>query len=97
MAKKTIFLTPEDDLGAIINASEPGDLIQLSEGTYRTKFTIFVNSLTIRGAGAEKTRIVWDDFAQKIHEDGKEFNTFRTWTLAVCGDRNYYGRSLCRQ
>ena len=72
MAKKTIFLTPEDDLGAIINASEPGDLIQLSEGTYRTKFTIFVNSLTIRGAGAEKPELSGMILHKKVHEDGKE-------------------------
>ena len=83
---KTIFLTPADDLEAVINASEPGDTIQLSEGIYRTKFTIFVNSLRIRGAGADKTVIVWDDYAEKIHKDGKEYNTFRTYTLAVCGD-----------
>lgn len=42
----------------------------------------------------DKTVIVWDDYAEKIHEDGKAYNTFRTWTLAVCAD-NVTMEDLC--
>lgn len=80
------ILTPDDDLQAVLDHSSPGDFIQLSEGDFRVKCTVFVPSLTIRGAGMDKTRIIWDDYANKIHEDGKEYNTFRTWTMAVCAD-----------
>ena len=59
------ILTPDDDLAAVLAQASPGDLIQLSEGTFRLKCTVFVPSLVIRGAGMDKTRIVWDDFAQK--------------------------------
>ena len=80
------ILTPDDDLQAVLDQSSPGDFIQLSEGDFRVKCTVFVPSLTIRGAGMDKTRIIWDDYANKIHADGKEYNTFRTWTMAVCAD-----------
>ena len=80
------ILTPDDDLQAVLDQSSPGDFIQLSEGDFRIKCTVFVPTLTIRGAGMDKTRIIWDDYANKIHADGKEYNTFRTWTMAVCAD-----------
>ena len=61
-------------------------MIKLSEGDYRVKAAIFTPGLTLRGAGAGRTRIVWDDYAKKPDERGVEYNTFRTWTLAVCAD-----------
>ena len=92
MPDKTIFVTPDANLQGTLTSAQPGDILQLSEGEYRTKCTIFVPGITIRGAGPDKTRIVWDDYALKIHEDGKEFNTFRTWILAVCADHVTMGK-----
>ncbi len=86
MGTFTKIETPEDDLQYVLDHSEAGDIIQLSEGDFRIKCTVSVPSLTIRGAGMDKTRILWDDYARKIHADGKEYNTFRTWTMAVCAD-----------
>lgn len=86
MNKSHILLTPGDDLQKAFDCAEPGDTIQLSAGTFRTKCQILTPGLTIRGAGMDKTVIVWDDYAKKIHEDGKEFVTFRTFTVAVCAD-----------
>ena len=70
MSKNTIFLSSGDDLQGAFDNAGPGDIIQLSEGEYRTKCTIFVPEITIRGEGPDKTVIVWDDYAEKIHEDG---------------------------
>ncbi|MBQ8052328.1 MAG: pectin esterase [Lachnospiraceae bacterium] len=86
MAKSYNTITPFDNLQEVFDRACPGDKIQLSEGVFRIKATIFVPGLTICGAGSDKTVIVWDDYANKIHADGKEYNTFRTWTLAVCAD-----------
>jgi len=86
MAKLYNTITPFDNLQEVFDRACPGDKIQLSEGVFRIKATIFVPGLTICGAGSDKTVIVWDDYANKIHADGKEYNTFRTWTLAVCAD-----------
>ena len=81
-----ILVTPRDDLQLCLNKARPGDIIQLSPGEYRTKCILSVPDVTIRGSGMDKTRIVWDDYAEKMHEDGKAYNTFRTWTMAVCAD-----------
>ena len=77
---------PGDDLQQIFDRAAPGDVIQLAAGDYRIKSTIFTPGLTLLGAGADRTRIVWDDYAKKLDEHGVEYNTFRTWTLAVCAD-----------
>lgn len=79
-----ILLTPGNDLQKAFDTAKEGDIIQLSEGDFRQKCIIRTPGLTIRGSGMDKTRIIWDDYAKKIHEDGQEFNTFRTFTLAVC-------------
>lgn len=71
--------------GALENA-RAGETITLSPGDYRLKAAIFTPGLTLRGAGAGNTRIIWDDYAKKPDETGTEYNTFRTWTLAVCAD-----------
>ncbi len=81
-----ISVCPGDDLQAVFDHAAPGETLRLAPGGYRVKSAIFTDGLTLEGAGADRTRIVWDDYAQKIHADGKEYNTFRTWTLAVCAD-----------
>ena len=86
MAKVHNISAPNGSLQKVFDSAEPGDEIQLSEGDFRVKSTIFVPGIKVRGAGRDKTRIIWDDYANKIHADGKEYNTFRTWTLAVCAD-----------
>ena len=80
------MLYPQDDLQRALDAAQPGAVIQLAPGDFRCKVMITVPGLTIRGAGADKTRIIWDDYALKLDEQGREYNTFRTWTVAVCAD-----------
>ncbi len=81
-----MLIMPTDDLQKILDSRSPGDVVELGEGTFRIKCKISVPALTIRGRGRDRTRIVWDDYANKIASDGKEFNTFRTWTMAVVSD-----------
>ncbi len=81
-----IELHPGDDLQKALDSAHPGDAVHLAAGEYRTKSSISVPGLTIVGEGADRTRIVWDDYAKKLDDTGKEYNTFRTWTLAVCAD-----------
>ena len=77
---------PGQSLQQALDRAQPGDTLRLSEGEYREKAVISTPGLTLEGAGAERTRIVWGDYAKKLDEQGVEYNTFRTWTLAVCAD-----------
>lgn len=79
-------LTPQDDLQRCLDAAAPGQQIDLAPGDYRCKLMITTPGLILRGAGADRTRILWDDYAQKLDDQGQEYNTFRTWTVAVCAD-----------
>ena len=81
-----IQVDPSCKLQQALDHARPGDVIELAEGEYRAKAVITTPNLTLIGAGAERTRIVWDDYAKKLDEKGVEYNTFRTWTLAVCAD-----------
>lgn len=81
-----IYITPDDRLQKVFDAAAPGSVIHLSAGVYRQKAVIRTPGLTIVGAGAGKSRIIYDDYARKRGEDGFELITFRTYTLAVCAD-----------
>lgn len=79
-----LFVQPWENLQEILDRARPGQTVRLGPGEYRAKAVIRTPGLTLEGAGADRTRIVWDDYAKKRDEKGAEYNTFRTWTLAVC-------------
>lgn len=85
--QQTIYASPQDDLQAIFDSAQENAVIYLSAGTYRQKTVIRVPGLTLIGEGADKTKLVYDDYAKKLDEQGREYVTFRTYTLAVCADR----------
>lgn len=80
------YVTPADDLQAVFDRAPAGSTISLSPGIYRQKILLSTPGLTLVGAGPEQTQLVFDDHAKKRHPNGYEFNTFRTYTLAVCAD-----------
>ena len=81
-----LTLTPADDLQKAFDSAPENAEIHLAEGVYRQKVLLRTPGLTIVGAGAENTRIVFGDHARKRDYLGAEYNTFRTYTLAVCAD-----------
>lgn len=83
---ETIFISPEDDLQAVFDSAPENAVVHLPEGIYRQKAVIRTRGLTLVGAGADKTKIVYGDYARKRDPFGVEYNTFRTYTLAVCAD-----------
>ena len=58
----------------------------LEPGIYREKLEISVPGIEITGNSAEDTKIVFGDYAKKLDEKGVEYNTFRTYTVAVLAD-----------
>lgn len=82
----TIRVSPADDLQAVLSSAPAGSQILLQPGIYRQKLMITTPGLTLTGSGTEETVIVWDDHAKKPHPIGWEYNTFRTYTVAVCAD-----------
>lgn len=84
--KNELFLTPQDDLQKALDCAPKDAFVHLASGIYRQKLVVRTPGLTIVGQGAEKTRLVFDDYAQKRDEQGREYITFRTYTVAVCAD-----------
>ncbi len=83
---EAIRITPETDLQQLFDAAAPGTAFHLEKGIYRQKVMIKTTGLTLFGDGMDETVIVFDDYANKLDENGVEYNTFRTWTVAVCAD-----------
>ncbi len=90
----TISATPADDLQAIFDSAPEGATVYLGPGVYRQKTILRTPGLTLIGAGQDRTILVFDDHAKKRHPIGWEYNTFRTYTLAVCAD-GVTVRDLC--
>lgn len=80
------MVSPGEDLQRIFDSAPEYASIRLLPGQYRQKVVIHTKGLTITGSGAANTRLVWGDYARKRDHLGAEYNTFRTYTLAVCAD-----------
>ncbi len=81
-----LYVTPDDRLQAVFYKAQPGATIHLAPGVYRQKAVLRTPGVTLLGAGAGRTRIVFDDYAKKTDEQGFAYITFRSYTLAVCAD-----------
>lgn len=82
-----IHITPEDKLSKILKTVRPETRIILAKGVYREKIEITVPDIELVGESAEETAIIFDDYAKKIDENGLEYVTFRTYTMAVLAPR----------
>lgn len=83
----TIHVNPGESLSEALRTAKPHTKIILGEGVFREKVEISIPDIEIVGQGAEKTRIVFGDYAKKLDEQGREYVTFRTYTAAVLAPR----------
>lgn len=61
-------------------------LVQVGPGIYREKLVCEKRCITLRGAGADKTRLVWGDGGRLPHKDGRPTHTFRSYTAFFSGE-----------
>lgn len=81
-----IVVCPDDDLQKIFGEiTEPTEIF-LKNGVYNQKLILDKNNVTLKGESREGVVIRYGDYARKIHADGREYNTFRTYTLCVTGE-----------
>ncbi len=60
--------------------------IRIGPGIYREKLVCEKRSITLRGAGPDKTKLVWGDGGKLPHPDGRITHTFRSYTAFFSGD-----------
>lgn len=66
------------------DALAPGRVrISVGPGEWREKLRIMRPGLELTGAGADSTRILWNDHATKLLPDGNPMGTFNSYTLYV--------------
>lgn len=58
-----------------------GDTLLLEDETYFEKVVIDKENIIIDGQN--KASIIYNDFAEKIHKDGRQYVTFRTYSLLI--------------
>lgn len=81
-----LHVTPNDNLPDILSAITRPTTIYLKKGVYHTKLVIAADNVTLIGEERETTVIAFDDYAKKPNPDGREYNTFRTFTVCVTGE-----------
>lgn len=60
--------------------------IFVKSGIYREKLFVEKQELQLLGEGTEKTILSFGDYARKIHHDGKDYGTFRSYTAFLGGE-----------
>ena len=68
-------------INSLIKELNEPTLILLDDDNYYEKVVINKDNIIIDGQN--KARIYYDDYAKKIHQDGREYVTFRTYTMLV--------------
>lgn len=83
-----LYVSPLDDIQLLLSAYPLNETIELhlSEGIYYQKLHLAHTHLTVIGHSTKTTKIVYDDYSYKLHQDGLLYNTFRTSTVVVTGD-----------
>jgi pectinesterase len=83
-----LYVQPGEDIQAILDRIPAEESVEIffSEGIFRQKLRLSNDGMRIIGTGAEKTFLIYNDYAWKYHSDGKLYNTFRTPTLSVFGN-----------
>ena len=81
-----LHVSPSDNLHDILLNITTPTTIYLKKGVYRTKLVIAADNVTLIGEDRETTIIAYDDYAKKTNSDGREYNTFRTFTVCVTGE-----------
>lgn len=81
-----LYVTPNDNLHDILTEITRPTTIYLKKGVYRTKLVIAADNVKLIGEDRETTVICYDDYAKKPNSDGREYNTFRTFTVCVTGE-----------
>ncbi|MBR5345409.1 MAG: hypothetical protein IK127_06245 [Clostridia bacterium] len=84
----TVFARPGELQAALDALPTDGQeaIVRLAEGVYREKIVLARPRTTLEGQGAGRTKIVWNDAARTILEDGLKRGTFRTATLRTDGE-----------
>ena len=79
-------ITEKNSITDALKKLNQGDTLFLENGIYKEKIKITKKGITIIGESQEKTIIENDDYSLKVHNDGYEYNTFRTYTVMVNAD-----------
>ena len=83
---ENIHVSVKDNLSDVLKRAPKHSRIILDKGVFREKLEITTPNIEIVGAGREDTVIIYDDYAKKLDNNGVEYNTFRTYTVAVLAD-----------
>ncbi|NLD26771.1 MAG: pectin esterase, partial [Acholeplasmataceae bacterium] len=78
--------TKVDSINKALDLIKDWGTIIVFPGIYEEKIKVIKNGVTLRGFNPQNTIITNGDYAKKIHEDGMEYNTFRTYTLLLLGN-----------
>jgi len=81
------FTTLQAAFDAVAAGDSEPTRIHLEAGVYREKLNLSVGkTVHLVGEGALRTRIEWDDYANKLHGDGAPYGTFRTPSFTIAAD-----------
>lgn len=80
------FIKVQDAIDAVAENNSERVVIHIKSGVYKEKLFINKSFITLIGESSENTILTYDDYADKIMEDGEKMGTFRSYSTFVGGD-----------
>jgi len=77
------FKTIQEAINSIPKDQQTPITIFIKPGVYKEKLHLEVPFVTLKGEDAKNTILTFDDYAEKVHTDGKKYGTFRSYTFFI--------------
>ncbi|THF83436.1 pectinesterase family protein [Cohnella fermenti] len=78
--------TIQEAVDSIPRESAGRVVIEVKAGEYREKLVIDRPDVSLIGEGADRTTVVWGDYARKAFPSGEPYYTFHSYTALIGGD-----------
>lgn len=79
------FLTVQEAIDSIEYSSKE-TVIKIKNGTYKEKIHVWKPNVTLLGEDVSNTVLTYDDYANKLFDDGTKYGTFHSYSILVAGN-----------
>lgn len=77
------FTSIQEAINNINSSIQEKVVIYIKKGVYKEKICVEKPHIHLMGENVNETIIFYDDYAEKVHEDGRTYGTFRSYSIFI--------------